>query len=430
MKLNTRRLLLVIAAAALIAGCGEDTAKTPATAPSSQSASAPVGATATTGPLQANCYAPTDAVGPGEGKADLVRNDPGVQAALAALDTQIVAAFKEKGLPSVAVGVVYDQNMLWSRGYGFADVDAQRPATPGTVYRIGSNTKMFTATMLLQLRDAGKLQLDELMAKYAPEVTLLTGTNTWPQPTFRQAASHTAGLAASPFYVEADRDVFLQKVATTSLTAEPGSGFVYSNLGFQLLGYTLETIAGEPYRQYVTEHILRPLGMESSGFDAIAGDRLATGYAVDGAGQRAPVGSFDLAGGYMAPAGALYSSVDNMAKFVELHFRSAPAADAQILSSDSLRELRRPNVRVPDDNRWGLKSACYGLGMFQDVEFGRAGFGHTGGVPGYASIVWMVPALKLGIIVLANQIDYAPAADITNMIRGVLTPALSQALGE
>jgi CubicO group peptidase (beta-lactamase class C family) len=428
MKLNMRWLPMVVAGAALITGCGADSAQTPAGTHSTESRT-PTEATPTLGPFPAQCYAPADTPEPGDGNAELVRNDPGIQAALAALDSQIDAAFKEKGLPSVAIGVVYDQGVLWSRGYGFADIDAQRLATPGTVYRIGSNTKMFTATMLLQLRDAGKLLLDEPLAQYAPEVTLLIGANSWPQPTFREAASHTAGLAPNLFYVEADRDVFLAKVATTSLDAEPGSGFAYSNLGFQLLGYTLEVIAAEPYRQYVTEHILRPLGMESSGFDATAGDRLATGYAVDGAGERAPVGPFDLAGGYMAPAGALYSSVDDMAKFVELQFRSGPAAGAQILSSDSLRELRRPNARVPDDNVWGLKGACYGLGTFQDEEFGHAGFGHIGRVPGYASIVWMVPDLKLGIIVLANQIDYAPAADIANMIRGALTPALGQALG-
>jgi len=187
-------------------------------------------------------------------------------------------------------------------------------------------------------------------------------------------------------------------------------------------------VAGEPYRQYVVAHILRPLGMDNSGFDpAAAGERLATGYGAEAGGTRRKNAGYDI--GEMAPAGQLFSSVDDMAKFVELQFRSAPAGGAPVLSSESLREMRRPNTHVSASG--DAPEFCYGLGVYLDERFGHAGFGHDGAGIGYRSRVWMVPDLKLGIIVLTNQ-DGADAVvrQIRDLIRGTLTPVLSTTLGQ
>ncbi len=128
-------------------------------------------------------------------RQDRATIDPEIGAALSLLEAQITRDITDRVCPGISVSVIHDQAMIWSRGFGYADLDGKVPASPDTVYAVGSITKLFTATMLLQLRDAGKLRLDDAVQDYLPEVRVPSRHAGAPAITFRHLVTHTSGLS-------------------------------------------------------------------------------------------------------------------------------------------------------------------------------------------------------------------------------------------
>ena len=207
---------------------------------------------------------------------------------VAKIDEQVEKSRVKQKIVGMSVVIVHDQDVLLAKGYGYADLASKTPANPQTVYRVGSVTKVFTALAVMQLRDAGKLNLDDPIEKYLPEFKIKSRFPDARPVTFRQLASHYSGLpyeAPLP-YTYQDVTVFprteelIASLANTELTCPVDTKFLYSNLGFNILGLAVERIAQEPYADYVTKHILQPLGMKQSGFAVTEQLKksLATGY--------------------------------------------------------------------------------------------------------------------------------------------------------
>jgi CubicO group peptidase (beta-lactamase class C family) len=264
----------------------------------------------------------------------------------------------EQGLPGCSAAVVFDQEIIWSKGFGFADLEKKTPSTTQTLYRVGSITKLFTATMLMQLRDAGKLQLDDPIEKYLPAFKLKSRfANTRP-PTFREVVAHLGGIPR-----EAPLDYwYTQKFPTiedimasldqTELILPPMSEFKYSNLGIAVLGHALETIAGQPYRDYVKQNILEPLGMQASDFElnSETEKQMATGYALEPGQAPQAVGRPSISG--FIYAGQLISSVSEMAAFISLQFRPAGAI-AEQFARNARPGLYQPGLEDRQRHRLG-----------------------------------------------------------------------------
>lgn len=342
-----------------------------------------------------------------ETKAEGVESTPDVRAALARVDQLLADTVKERNLPGMSASVVYDQELIWSKGYGLADLERRIPADADTIYEIGSITKLFNAVMLMQLRDAGKLSLDDPIEKYLPEFKVKSRFPDQRPPTFRQVVSHTAGLPRE-YDFDASRPgelrqlpaaVVLAGIKDKELAYPAYTGFHYSNLGIYLIGQALQRIAGEPYTQYMQEHVFDPLGMQSTGWEyteAMAPHR-AVGYLPargDGPRQIAPL---FVPGDFGVSAGGIQSSVTDMAKFLSLQFRDGPAVGAQILGGTTLREMRASLVPAPNW-MWG-----YGIGWEVERYPTHNGICHSGGTHGFASKVRAVPDLRLGFVVLVNQ---------------------------
>jgi CubicO group peptidase (beta-lactamase class C family) len=291
---------------------------------------------------------------------------------------------------------------------------------------MASNTKSFTAVMLMQLRDAGRLQLDDPVNRYVPAVVYQAPDGRLVSPTFRQLAAHISGLPRDMRPAPASVEQLFQRLPQVVAESDPGTEYLYSNLGYAVLGQALAVIAGQPYAQYVTEHILRPLGMSSSGFDRSAIQApIATGYTsieVTPEGVTAqPARYASLGPGN--PSGGLLSSLADMTQFVKLQFADGPVGGSQILSGASLREMWEP---VFPTN--GPGSAT--VGWFVSPFGSQALVCKNGALPGFHTQVCFLPQSQVGVVILANvatRLLTGPAGlqRMAQMILTTVLPALS-----
>ena len=339
-----------------------------------------------------------------------LRSKPEVASGIRLFEAWVTEQIAYRGLPGIVVGVVYDQGMVWARGFGYADVDRHVPVQPDTIFRMASHTKMFTATAIMQLRDAGKLRLDDPIAQYLPWFHIQPATDDDAPVTIEHLLTHGSGLpreAKGPYWITnhfPTKDEVRKTIASQTAAYPPETRFKYSNLALALAGYIVEAVSGEPYAQYVERHILQPLGMGSSsmGLPADRQARLASGYGrrmPDGSRQKMPF--TDTKG--LEPAAALSSTVEDMARFVSLQFRSGKAGGAQILKGSTLREMHR--VRLLE-NTW-LRGNGIGFAVWR--ENGKVYVGHGGSLAGYQTQTMIQLDDKVGVIVLTNGDDARPA---------------------
>ncbi|MFN7986837.1 MAG: serine hydrolase domain-containing protein [Thermoanaerobaculia bacterium] len=321
-----------------------------------------------------------------------------------ALDAYLKAR-TELGRFSGAVLVARGSEVLFRKGYGYADVEARRPFTPETQNEMASISKMFTAMAALKLRDEGKLKLDDSICEYldpCPEA--------WGPVTVRHLVHHASGIpdyeerlglgsaAYLEFMTRPDAtERILEEARRCPLEFAPGTKFHYSNSGYVVLAHVIQAAAGRPFAEYVTETLLKPAGMSRSGFFGAGPppDGLATGYTHGDPGWARMLRGVPLTDGHLKavprlpltpPAGdaGLYSTVDDLLRWslVMDGGRLVPAAEAD--------EAFTP----------GLDG--YGFGWFSGEGFGRRRYRHNGALPGYLSDFVKFPDDGLTVIVLAN----------------------------
>ncbi len=326
-------------------------------------------------------------------------------------------------LPGVAIGVVSNQQLIWSKGFGLADIDKKTPVTPATKFRMASHSKLFTSTAIMQLRDQGKVRLDDPVVKYLPWFKPKPANPDDPPITVEELLTHSSGLsreagshwtdwefpdaAGVRAYVEKSQAIFA-----------PQERWKYSNLALTIAGLIVEQVSGEPYAAYVQRHIFEPLGMTASSVDRDV-EGLATGYGrrmPDGSRRRMPF----VDARAMAPATGITSNVEDMAKFVELQFRSGLPGGSQILSTGALREMHR--VRMME-NDWTRGNA---IGFAVTREKDRLYVGHGGSYMGYKTHTLIQLDDKVGVIALTNGDDSVPA-DIAQHLMQIVGAAVAKA---
>lgn len=341
-----------------------------------------------------------------------VQQHPAVADAVTLLDLWIQEQMEYNHLPALSIGVIYDQELIWARGYGFADFEKQTPVTPETIFRMGSITKLFTSVAVLQLRDDGKLRLDDPVKKYLPWFEVQSSFEGEPEITVRHLLTHTAGLpreAAFPYWTDHDfptREEIRAALPSQSAVFPPATRYKYSNLGMALLGALVEEVSGEPLAQYLTENVLAPLGMTSTTLAPTEKhfQRMTKAFL-----RRTDDGHRKVADYYetrgIAPAANLVSSVEDMARFAALQFRGdAPeAGGAQILKGSTIREMHRPHWVYPS---W---TGGRGLGFAVSRRNGKTIVFHGGWVAGHRSHLLLVPDEKLAVVAMTNADDASPS---------------------
>jgi len=340
-------------------------------------------------------------------------------------------ALARERVPGAAIGIVHDQEHVWSRGFGYADLASDRFPTADTVFRCGSITKTFTATAIVQLRDEGKLGIDDPLVRYIPEFGAVKARFGKPQDvTIRRLLTHTSGLAGegpTNGWEKLDFPSIEEMVAglgRTEIVIEPESQYKYSNLGYALLGEVITRVSGEHYPDYIQRNLLEPLGMEDSGFhltDSMR-SRMATGYTirtVEGEPQLAP---HPILHGWAA-AGSPYSTVNDLARWIALQFRTeAPErCGAQVLKGDSLSALHRIQLMEPS---W---MAGYALGWRADRRGENIYHNHPGGIHGFLTKITFNQQHRVGTIVLTNANPHMAFETIGYELLEAIIPAIRAA---
>jgi D-alanyl-D-alanine carboxypeptidase len=352
-----------------------------------------------------------------------IADDPDVQGAQRLFSAWLEGQIAYRGLPGIVVGVVADQQLVWATGFGYADVAAKRPMTPATKFRMASHSKLFTATAIMQLREQGKLRLDDPVSKYLPWFQVKPAGDDDGPITIEQLLGHASGLPreAGPHWTTLEfptQDEVRKLITDRQAAFPPQTRWKYSNLAYTIAGMVVEQVSGMKWADYVQRNIFDPLGMTASSVDKNV-EGLAVGY-----NRRMPDGTrevyaFTDARG-MAAATGLTSSVEDMAKFVSAQFRTGTMGGRQILSTGSLREMHR--VRSVE-NDW---TSGTGIGFGVNRVGGKTYVGHGGGYPGYTTQTSIQLDSKVGVIVLTNTNDSNPN-DIARQLMSTVGDAVAKA---
>jgi serine beta-lactamase-like protein LACTB len=316
--------------------------------------------------------------------------------AIRQVESLVRSELESKSLPAVSIAIVDDQTVVWAKGFGFVDSAKKRPATAETIYRVGSVSKLFTDIAVMQLVEAGKLELDAPVTKYIPDFRP-KGTG-GQSITLRQLMAHRAGLvreAPVGNYFD-DVNLSLEKMVAslneTSMVFAPGTKPKYSNAGIATVGYVLQATQREQFSKYLRRTLLEPLGMNRSAFEPLPELKkdLAEAIMWTYHGREFPAPTFELG---MAPAGSMYTTVNDLAVFLMMLAANGSGRNGRILKPDSLHEMWKPQF-AKADAKTGI-----GLGFFVNERAGLRRIGHNGAIYGFATELAYQPEEKIGVVV-------------------------------
>jgi CubicO group peptidase (beta-lactamase class C family) len=300
------------------------------------------------------------------------------------------AQAKER-IPSFSAAAVGHGEVVWQEARGLADVETETEATTDTQYRVGSITKTFTAAAIMQLRDAGELDLDDRLELHVPDAS-------HGAPTLRRLLGHLSGLQREmPGYVWEtlqfpDRAGLVSGLAEAKQVLPPGARWHYSNLAFALLGEVVARRSGLEYEDYVRERLLEPLRLTRTTFDQT--QPAANAYYVDPYADRVHLEQNVIKGAF-APAGSLWSTTADLARWGMVLVEGAEG----VLLKETVEEMRRFQS-MADLEEWKLG---WGLGLMLLREGDRILVGHLGSMPGFLAGLALSPNERSGAVVLVNS---------------------------
>ena len=328
---------------------------------------------------------------------------------LLALDAYIKEQMHRLNIPGVSLAVVDGDKIVHLRGIGRACPRGEVPS-PQTPFFIGSLTKSFTALAVMQLVEAGKVELDAPIQKYLPWFRVKDPLAT-SQMTVRHLLNQTSGLPTLPGELvltdfddcpdATERQV--RDLSTLKISRPVGSKCEYSNLNYNILGLVIEAASGESYSSYIQNHIFYPLGMQHSYTSKVAAKQhgLAMGYR-HWFGHPVPATYLPIPYGSL-PSGQLISSAEDIAHYLIAHLNAGRYENVEILSSSGIDELHRG---VKEYNVMGISGGKYGMGWFKTYLNKKKIYSHAGNVPDFSAFMAIIPEQKKGLVILFNADPY------------------------
>jgi CubicO group peptidase (beta-lactamase class C family) len=312
-------------------------------------------------------------------------------------------------IPGVAVGVVERGHLVFARGFGYRDVENHRPMTPDTLFPLGSASKAFTATAIALLADEGRIALDAPVRTYLPDFSLQDPVASATLTT-RDLLTHQSGLPRHDlFWYRApfSRDELYRRLRFLEPSGPPRTRWRYNSLMFVVAGRVVEKVSGESWESFVHNRILVPLGMRRTLLSAEAMESdsdHASPYALrEGRARRIPMLKRL---GAIAPAGAVQSSMRDLARWLTFHATRSPG----LLGEGMWSELHRPRAKMPAPDQPEVQDAYYALGWIHEFYRGHPLVVHNGAIDGFTVHLGFLPETGQGLIVLMNRDSAREAA--------------------
>jgi len=294
------------------------------------------------------------------------------------LDEYIARHMVDMGAPGMTLALANREGPLRISTYGFADTKTSARVTPDTLFQIGSISKSFVGLTLLQQREEGKLDLNKPIVEYLPWLKI---NSKFDSITTHHLLSHTSGLPGAPLLL----DALLAELWTTYA---PGNRFLYSNTGYNILGFIVEAVEKRPFADTVRDRLLKPMGMDAS-FPVITNDlrsRTAVGYGPLNSDrpfpQRGPLAEsywfeMDMA------AGSIASTPGDMAKYIRMLLNRGALPQGRLISEDTFNLFVKPHIKSP----FRGEDASYGYGLWTSDMNGHTRLRHTGGMVAFSSSI-------------------------------------------
>jgi CubicO group peptidase (beta-lactamase class C family) len=328
---------------------------------------------------------------------------------VAELEPEIHRTLLAGNIPSASVALIAKDQVIWSNAYGYSNLWARTPATPSTVYLIGSTFKTMSTVALLQQMEKGKFKLDDRVNDYLTDFKI-QGEDPQHPVTFRHLLTHTSGLPADfggfPVWgdtVPPSLDEYLRK--SLKVTKPPMTSVVYSNMAYTLIGYLVQKFSGVPYKQYIQENIFKPLEMDSTAFEPRPDmeERLSIPYRFnpDTQAQMAAV----RVKASVWPAGIVYGTVLNQANWLITNLNGGVFKEKRVISEQTLQQMftrQYDQFKGGIEGIWGNETAGFGLTWWTQVRDGDHYIAHSGSVQGYTAFLLGNRDRRLGFAILTN----------------------------
>ena len=328
---------------------------------------------------------------------------------VAELEPEIQRMLLAGNIPSCAIALIAGDRVIWTNAYGYSNLWARTPATPNTIYLIGSTFKAMSTIALLQQMEQGKFKLDDRVNDYLTDFKI-QGEDPQHPVTFRHLLTHTSGLPADfggfPVWgdtVPPSLEDYLRK--SLKVSNPPLKSVVYSNMAYTLVGYLVQKFSGVPYKQYIQEHIFTPLEMNSTAFEPRPDmeERLAIPYVFDEK-TGSQTGTVRLKASVW-PAGIVYGTVLNQANWLIANLNGGVFKDKRLISQATLDQMftrQYDQFKGTIENLWGNETAGFGLTWWTEVRDGDRYLAHSGSVPGYTAFLLGNRDRKLGFVIMTN----------------------------
>jgi len=338
---------------------------------------------------------------------------------LKGLDQFITERMEEWKVPGLAISVIQDGKLVYSKGFGFRDIEQNLPVTPQTLFAIGSCTKAFTAVTMGILVDEGQLEWDRTLKGYLPTFKLKDPFAT-ERMTPRDLVCHRSGLPrhdAMWYNSSASRKELFDRLQYLEPSKDFRTTYQYQNLMFMTAGYLVGQISGTSWERFVRNRIFMPLGMTDSNF-SVNDSQKAQDFALpylekDDKIIKIPFRNIDTVG----PAGSINSSVTDMANWILLNLNKGKIGDQQVISESSLKEVHSPQMISSKSYRYNESFySMYGMGWGITAYRGHLLLAHGGGIDGFTAQVVLLPRDNIGMVILTNRGGSALPPIISNNV--------------
>ena len=332
-----------------------------------------------------------------------------IERVVAELEPEIQRALVEGKIPSASIALVSGDKVIWTGAYGYSNLWARTPATPSTVYLIGSTFKAMSTVALLQQMEQGKFKLDDRVNDYLTDFKIQNEDPKNPV-TFRHLLTHTSGLpggfGAFPVWGDTVPPPLEEFLGKSLVISKPtGSEVIYSNIAYTLIGYLVQKFSGVPYKKYIQDNIFTPLEMTNTAFDPtpVMDERISMPYTVDEkTGSQVPAVRVKAS---VWPAGIVYGTIYDQSNWLILNLNNGMFKGKRIISENTMEQMftrQFDKFKGGIEGIWGNETAGFGLTWWSQVRDGDRYFAHSGSLGGYTAFLLGNRDRKLGFAILTN----------------------------